>query len=41
MGPDTYIDGKIFNPEDPLTYIKAFAVKTMTLDFEQLAKINS
>jgi nitrate/nitrite transport system substrate-binding protein len=40
MGPDKYLDGKIFNPDQTLDYINSFPVKNMKIDLEQLASQN-
>lgn len=41
MGPDLFLDGMLFEPEQVMEYINAFPIKNLKIDLEKLAKINS
>lgn len=40
MGADSFLDNKIFNPDDLLDYLQGFEVHDMKLSIEELRKVN-
>lgn len=41
MGPDKFFDGSVFDPKDPVGYLKSLKVKNMKFSLEELAKANA
>jgi nitrate/nitrite transport system substrate-binding protein len=40
MGPDRFLDGRRFDPSKPLDYLRGFEVHHMTIDLDELARLN-
>jgi len=40
MGADGFLDGRLFDPSQPLDYLRGFAVQHMNVDADQLAALN-
>lgn len=41
LGPDQFMDGKLFNPWQLMSYLESFPIKNMKVNPEQLARQNS
>lgn len=41
MGADRFLDGRLFDPSQPLEYLRGFAVQHLNVDVDRLAALNS
>lgn len=41
MGPDLFFDGAVFDPRDPVAYLRGFAVANLKVDLDALAAANA
>ena len=40
MGPDRFLDGRTFDPADPVGYLRGFEVSKPRIDLDALAQAN-
>ncbi len=41
MGPDRFMDGRVFDSEDPIAYLEHFELAELAIDLEALAVVNA
>ncbi len=41
MGPDRFIDGRVFRPDEPIAYLESFEISAMRVRLDDLAVVNS